>query len=463
MVTPVPPWLRGAKPKRATRRSPRDDPPHPLAHHAGAHAVNDAKVRLLRQHRRIHRGDRGLLRLVAGHAAEVDLERRQQSAHARPWSGPWRALPFERTPSARRERRECGRLDAPSSSRPTATTACRRRAARAPRPCRRSAAAPGRPATIARRLRATAADLLLPLELARPAPGCPPPPSAAPRAPRRRQPPRGPRRGPPPPAAAPPAGTAAPAAARPARRPSPAACSSASRAAWLSSCAASRACSASRLEPPRCVQRAPASAAASRSRSSTAASSASRLRSASGTRASASARISRLDAEPPRDGQAVGAAGHALQEAVGRRERRGVELERGVHHARRVARQVLERAQVRGRERERARGAVSDASIAAGERRALGRIGAAPDLVEQHQRARRRPRPGCGAACATCALKVERLAAMDWRSPMSAKKPPNDRQPAAGADRRHDPALRQRGGEPDRLEQHGLAAGVRAR
>ena len=36
-----------------------------------------------------------------------------------------------------------------------------------------------------------------------------------------------------------------------------------------------------------------------------------------------------------------------------------------------------------------------------------------------------------------------------------------DRQPAPGAHRRNDPALRQRGGQPHRLEQHGLAAGVR--
>ena len=39
---------------------------------------------------------------------------------------------------------------------------------------------------------------------------------------------------------------------------------------------------------------------------------------------------------------------------------------------------------------------------------------------------------------------------------------PEHRQTAPGADRRHDPALRQRGGEPHRLEQHGLAAGVGA-
>ena len=78
MVTPVPPWLRGAKPNRVTRRSPGDDPPHPLAHHAGAHAVNDAEERLLRQHRRVDRGERGLLGLVAGHARGGRPRRRQR-------------------------------------------------------------------------------------------------------------------------------------------------------------------------------------------------------------------------------------------------------------------------------------------------------------------------------------------------------------------------------------------------
>ncbi len=37
---------------------------------------------------------------------------------------------------------------------------------------------------------------------------------------------------------------------------------------------------------------------------------------------------------------------------------------------------------------------------------------------------------------------------------------PEHRQPAPGADRRNDPALRQGSGETDRLEEHGLAAGV---
>ena len=52
-----------------------DHPPHPLPHHAGAHAVDDSEKRLLREHRGIERRDRSHLGLVAGHAAEVDLER----------------------------------------------------------------------------------------------------------------------------------------------------------------------------------------------------------------------------------------------------------------------------------------------------------------------------------------------------------------------------------------------------
>ena len=61
---------------------------------------------------------------------------------------------------------------------------------------------------------------------------------------------------------------------------------------------------------------------------------------------------------------------------------------------------------------------------------------------------------------ATCALKVERLAEMDCRSPMSAKNPPNAGSRVSGADRRDDAALRQRRRETDRLEEDGLAAGV---
>ena len=120
MVTPVPPWLRGAKPKRATRRSPRDDPPHPLPHHAGAHAVNDAEVRLLGQHRRVHRRDRGRLGLVAGHAAEVDLQRRPSAAAGREADGSLRAsrclAPWSDV--------EPGRRPPPSASRRPPPRAC---------------------------------------------------------------------------------------------------------------------------------------------------------------------------------------------------------------------------------------------------------------------------------------------------------------------------------------------------
>ena len=74
MVTPVPPWFRGAKPKRATRRSPETTRRTRSRTDAGAHAVDDAEERLLREHRGVDRRHRGRLGLVAGHAAEVDLE-----------------------------------------------------------------------------------------------------------------------------------------------------------------------------------------------------------------------------------------------------------------------------------------------------------------------------------------------------------------------------------------------------
>ena len=75
MVTPVPPWFRGAN---AYARYPpvlRDDALHPLAHDAGAHAMDDAQERLLRQHRGVHRRHRGDLGFVSRHAAKVDLQR----------------------------------------------------------------------------------------------------------------------------------------------------------------------------------------------------------------------------------------------------------------------------------------------------------------------------------------------------------------------------------------------------
>ena len=73
MVTPVPPCCRGREVELRHPAVALQHPPHPLPHHAGSHAMNDAKEGLLRQHRGIHRGQGGALGLVAGHAPEVHL------------------------------------------------------------------------------------------------------------------------------------------------------------------------------------------------------------------------------------------------------------------------------------------------------------------------------------------------------------------------------------------------------
>ena len=121
---------------------------------------------------------------------------------------------------------------------------------------------------------------------------------------------------------------------------------------------------------------------------------------------------------------------------------------------------LLERAQVSGGQRERAAGRQAH-ECRGGERRALGRIGAAPDLVEQderrvvrvvedpaqHPHVRAEGREAGRDALPVADVGVEAT---------------EDREPAARPDRRHDPALRQRGGQTHRLEQHGLPAGVGA-
>ena len=62
-----------------------------------------------------------------------------------------------------------------------------------------------------------------------------------------------------------------------------------------------------------------------------------------------------------------------------------------------------------------------------------------------------------------CALNVERLASIDCSSPTSAKHVVEHGNAALGADRRGDAGLTHRRDETERLEQHGLAAGVRSR
>ena len=68
-------------------------------------------------------------------------------------------------------------------------------------------------------------------------------------------------------------------------------------------------------------------------------------RSAPETRLSASASTSIADAEPPRDGEAIGAARHALLKPVGRRQAFRIELQRAVDDALGLGRQRLERRQ----------------------------------------------------------------------------------------------------------------------
>jgi hypothetical protein len=123
-----------------------------------------------------------------------------------------------------------------------------------------------------------------------------------------------------------------------------------------------------------------------------------------------------------------------------------------------VARQVLERAEMRGRQgkrgasRERGQGC-------GGEGGAFGGVGSAPDLVEQHQRR------GVGLVEYPAQHRdvgAEGREARRYGLPVAdvGIEAAEDRQPAPGTDRRNDPALRQRRGEPDGLEQHRLPAGV---
>ena len=61
-----------------------------------------------------------------------------------------------------------------------------------------------------------------------------------------------------------------------------------------------------------------------------------------------------------------------------------------------------------------------------------------------------------------CALNVDRLASIDCSSPTSANTSSNTAMRLSGPDRRGDARLRHRRDQSERLEQHRLAAGVRA-
>src|SRR3989449_4436570 len=64
---------------------------------------------------------------------------------------------------------------------------------------------------------------------------------------------------------------------------------------------------------------------------------------------------------------------------------------------------------------------------------------------------------------ATCAEKVERLAAIDWRAPVSAKTPGKTRGVGGGPIGGGDAPLRPRGGEPPALLKNPFSPGVLAR
>ena len=165
-------------------------------------------------------------------------------------------------------------------------------------------------------------------------------------------------------------------------------------------------------------------------------------------------------AQPPRDGQPVGATRHALQQAVRRRQRLRVELERGVHDPHGLRRQLLQRTQVRGRQRHRAP-AGERPQHRGGERRPLGWVGAAAHLVEQNERLRTRPledvaqrshvrREGRQA-------RRDRLAVADVGKDLA-----EHRELGLGTQGWNDTALRQQADQADGLDQHRLAAGVGA-
>ena len=96
-----------------------------------------------------------------------------------------------------------------------------------------------------------------------------------------------------------------------------------------------------------------------------------------------------VEAETARDLERVGGAGPAERERVGGRERLRVEADGAVERARRRARPLLDLGVV-GR-RDRQRGALRElVEQGARERRALDRVRARRDLVEQHEGRRRR-------------------------------------------------------------------------
>src|SRR5690242_13580644 len=167
-----------------------------------------------------------------------------------------------------------------------------------------------------------------------------------------------------------------------------------------------------------------------------------------------------IDSQPTGDGKAVGSARHSLKQPVRWGERGRIELERCVHHPRRLRRQLLEGAEVGGGQRERPTARQREQR---GRREcpSLHRIGPTSDLVQQHQAAliclfqNESKRADMGAEGRKTG--GDRLAIADI-----GVEPAKDRQTAPRPDRRYDSAGSKTHRESHRLEKDSFATGVRA-
>ena len=167
-----------------------------------------------------------------------------------------------------------------------------------------------------------------------------------------------------------------------------------------------------------------------------------------------------VEPEPRCHLQRVRGAGAPDRQRERRRERVGVEPDRGVLGAVVARRPLLELGVVGGHERLRA-ARLQRLEQRLRERGALDRIGAGRDLVEQHERARARDRDDRGDRAQVA--RERREAARDRLLVADVGEDLREHGQPRRARGRSQPALVQRGGEPERLQRDGLAAGVRAR
>ena len=164
--------------------------------------------------------------------------------------------------------------------------------------------------------------------------------------------------------------------------------------------------------------------------------------------------------EPLGDREGLAPAGQPDGQAVGRRQRLEVELDRGVACLRRGVGIGLELGVV-GRRRDQ--GARPDEVVekGLGQRRALGRVGPGAQLVEQDERAGPGRLDDPGDRAQVAGERRQRLGDRLLVADVGEDVAP-DRQPAAGFGRDVEAGLVHQAQQPERAQGHGLAAGVRA-